>query len=274
MAVKRAWLLGSPVAHSRSPQIHQAAYAQLGKPWSLAVREVQPEHLASVLAELAGPELLGLNLTLPLKQVAFQHVREASLEAREAGAINCLRWNDDHWCGHNSDGQGWLDSFREELDLPLAGRKALLLGAGGACQAILAVLRRQGTQPPLIFNRTPARAQALLQGPERALPLDEFASHLEPHCLVVQTTSVGMWPAVAELPVEWPDRLPTGVLACDLIYNPSPTLWLRQAAERGARTLDGRGMLVHQAIRAIEFWSGLRADAEPMQAALAKSLGH
>lgn len=244
----------------------------MGKPWSLEARDVQPEQFEAVLKELAGPDLLGLNLTLPLKQLAFQHVRSVSDEARQAGAINCLRWSENGWQGHNTDGQGWLDSFSEELGLSLAGRKTLLLGAGGACQAILSVLRAQGTQPPLLFNRTPERARALLQGDERALPPHEFAAHLEPGCLVVQTTSVGMWPRVEAVPVEWPARLPDGVVACELIYNPSPTRWLKQADELGARTLDGRGMLIHQAVRAIEFWSGLTPDPQPMRQALDQSL--
>lgn len=270
-ALKSAYLLGSPVAHSRSPQLHQAAYAQLGQPWHFEKLEVKPEQLAAVLQQLAGPELLGINLTLPLKETAFSHC-SPSAEARAIGAINCLRWNGQEWEGHNSDGQGWLDSFHEELGLSIEGRKVLVVGAGGACRAVLHKLRGQRPSSVVLFNRTPDRARALAQDQERVAPWTDFARELEPGCVVVQTTSVGMWPNQAEVPLAWPDRLPAGVLACDLIYNPSPTLWLQQAAERGARILDGCGMLVHQAVRAIEWWTGLKPESGPMLAALKDSL--
>jgi shikimate dehydrogenase len=221
---------------------------------------------------LAGPELLGINLTLPLKQVAFQFARRVTLEAEQVGAINCLRWTGQDWEGHNSDAQGWLDSYQEQIGLPLAGRKTLVIGAGGACRAILAALRQQQAGPLVLFNRTPERSRALLRAGDRSSPLENFASELEADCLVIQTTSVGMWPEVDRSPVEWPSQIPSGVLACDLIYNPSPSLWLSQAAERGALTLDGCGMLVHQAARAIEWWSGLRPDPAPMLRALRQSL--
>lgn len=224
-----------------------------------------------MLQELVGPELLGINLTLPLKEAAFSHCQPTP-EARAIGAINCLRWDGQGWQGHNSDGQGWLDSFHEELGVGIQGRKVLVVGAGGACRAILHVVRCQQPAEVVVFNRTLERAQSLLQAGERVAALSQFASELEPDCLVVQTTSVGMWPQQDQVPLAWPERLPPGLIACDLIYNPSPTRWLRQASNRGARILDGCGMLVHQAVRAIEWWTGLKPESGPMLAALRESL--
>jgi len=224
-----------------------------------------------VLQELAGPELLGINLTLPLKVEAFAYC-SPSAEARAIGAINCLRWNGQGWEGHNSDGQGWLDSFHEELGLTLQGRKVLVVGAGGACRAILHVVRSQQPAEVVLFNRTPERARALLAEGERLGDWYGFGDELVEDCLVVQTTSVGMWPHQDQVPLDWPERLPEGLIACDLIYNPGPTLWLEQAASKGARVLDGCGMLVHQAIRAIEWWTGLKPDSRPMLQALRNSL--
>ena len=215
--------------------------------------------------------MLGINLTLPLKEEAFSHCLPTP-EAKAIGAINCLRWNGQAWEGHNSDGQGWLDSFHEELGASICGRKVLVLGAGGACRAILHKLRQQSPAQVVLFNRRPERARALIQGLERVAAWSEFSSELEPGCLVVQTTSVGMWPHQDQVPLAWPERLPNDVIAADLIYNPSPTLWLRQAADKGARTLDGCGMLVHQAVRAIEWWTGQKPESAPMRAALEASL--
>lgn len=222
-----------------------------------------------MLKELNTGDLLGINLTLPLKEVAFQHCSPSS-QARAIGAINCLRRGPEGWEGHNTDGQGWLDSFHQELGCQIQGRKAVVLGAGGACRAILHVLRSQQAGEIVLFNRTPERAQALLQRQERLG--ENFEKELEANCLVIQTTSLGMWPQSQTLAQEWPSRLPDGLIACDLVYNPSPTLWLKQAAERGARTLDGCGMLVHQAVRAIEWWTGWKPEPGPMLAALKASL--
>lgn len=203
--------------------------------------------------------------------MAFGHCQPSD-EARAIGAINCLRWNGQGWDGHNTDGQGWLDSFQEELATTIQGRKVLVVGAGGACRAILHKIREEGAASVVLFNRTLERAQALVQPGERVAEWSNFASELEPDCLVVQTTSVGMWPNHEQTPLDWPVQLPAGMIVSDLIYNPSPTLWLQQAAEKGARIHDGCGMLVHQAIRAIEWWTGQKPTSGPMLTALKQSL--
>ncbi len=246
----------------------------MGQDWSYEKRQVKASDLGRVLDELDSTELLGINLTLPLKQAAFQYTSSNSPEATAIGAINCLRRSPQGWQGHNTDGPGWLDSWQEEIGQPLQGRPALVLGAGGACKAILAVLRQSQVASITLFNRPPEKAAALLRDGESlaAWTPEAFLEHLKSDTVVVQTTSVGMWPHVQETPLPWPDTLPEGVVACDLIYNPRPTLWLEQARQLGAKTLDGCGMLVHQAARAIEWWSGVRPPTAPMRQALLESL--
>lgn len=235
---------------------------------------MRESELLAVLKELAEQRPLGVNLTLPLKEAAFRLVQSATPQAVAIGAINCLRWNGAAWEGHNTDGAGWWDSFQQEVGRPITGRPALVLGAGGACRSILNVLRSQTVGSIKLFNRTVEKADALLERGEQALPWDAelFASHLQANSIVVQTTSVGMWPQVDEQPLPWPEHVPQGVIACDLIYNPRPTLWLRKAEERGATILDGCGMLVHQAARAIQWWTGQLPDPKPMREALLHSL--
>ncbi len=252
-------MLGSPVEHSRSPELHHCAYAHLGQAWTYHKRQVVPEQLEATLQELASPELLGINLTLPLKEVALPHLVGMTPEAASIGAVNCLRRDQDGWWGHNSDAPGWLDSWNDEIGLPLLERKCILLGAGGAARAIAYVLRTQGARV-VVLNRTLERARAL--GFEVAdWSTSGLAAQLEPGCVVINTTSVGMWPRVEEIPLEWPEPLPEDLIAVDLIYNPRPTRWLLQS---GRRWLDGSGMLVYQALRAIEWWSGQRAPAQPL----------
>ena len=275
---RAAYLLGSPVSHSRSPELHQAAYQALGQPWTYSKREVVPEELGATLQELAGEGLLGINLTLPLKTAAFDHVVDSSPQAKKVGAINCLRWSAEGWHGHNTDADGWLDSWNQEIGLPLRGRPAVILGAGGACKAILSVLRQAGVSDLVLLNRTPERARQLLEASghhhERVEEWSAaaFTRALLPNCVVVQTSSVGMWPNSDAVPLAWPEQLPPGLVACDLIYNPRPTLWLKQAQDRGAQILDGSGMLVHQAARAIEWWSGQLPPTETMMRVLRDSL--
>lgn len=217
-----------------------------------------------MLAELASPELLGINLTLPLKEEGLRLATSATPEAREIGAANCLRWGPRGWEAHNSDARGWLDSWDREIHQSLEGRKALVLGAGGACRAVLWALRSRKVGSLVLLARNPGKAAALLGPGERqaAFSAQALQAELEPGTVLVQTTPVGMWPGVDELPLSWPDKVPSGCVACDLIYNPAPTLWLGQAQQRGLKTLDGRGMLVHQALGAIEWWTGLRGRAQ------------
>lgn len=269
--------MGQPVLQSRSPQIHQAAYGALGQPWTYELRETSPAELEDRLAELAltGPELLGVNLTLPLKQAAFDHVVETTPEALAIGAINCLRLGPGGWEGHNTDAEGWWDSVCAAWNLTdLQRRPTVLLGAGGACCSVLHVLRRQGAPSITVLARSRERAEPMLEPGERWMPWtpEALAEALQPGTLIVQTTGVGMVPNVDQIPLPWPDKLPSDLYASDLIYNPTPTRWLREAQARGIPTLDGCGMLVGQAARAIEWWSGLRPDREVMREALVASL--
>lgn len=206
--------------------------------------------------------------------MAFDLTESVSEEARAIGAINCLRPTTGGWEGHNTDAAGWLDSWNQEIALPLQGRKAIVLGAGGACRAILHCLRQSQVNSLVLLARNPTRAQHLLMPGEELAPWDSavLAGHLEPGCLVIQTTPIGMHPQEQEIPLPWPSTLPPELAACDLIYNPSPTRWLQEARQRGARTLDGCGMLLHQAARAVEWWTGHLPPIAPMREALRQSL--
>lgn len=236
----------------------------MGKDWDYRLRRTELCELEATLAELAGPDLLGINLTLPLKEEGLRRACTATPEARQIGAANCLRWSAGGWEAHNSDARGWLDSWDSEVAQPMEGRKALVLGAGGACRAVLWALRSRNIGSLVLLARNPAKAEPLLGPGERraAFSAPAFEAELEPGTIVVQTTPLGMWPGVEEVPLSWPDKVPSGCVACDLIYNPAPTVWLRQARQRGLTTLDGGGMLVHQALGAIEWWTGLRAGAQ------------
>lgn len=233
--------------------MHNAAYAAMHLDWRYRARQVPAPELESTLAALRAEEALGANLTIPHKQAVIPMLAHITSRAAQIGAVNTIRLHPEGWHGDNTDGPGWLDSWDEEVGQEMAGRPALVIGAGGAARSILWALHERKASKITVLNRNPERARSLHH---TIAPLADFAEHLEAGAIVVQTTSVGMWPDVEASPVEWPAEIPPGVVACDLVYNPRPTLFLQQAAQRGAATLDGLGMLVHQAARAIRWWSG------------------
>ena len=267
----KLWLLGDPVAQSRSPVMHNAAYVAMGLDWSYAVRRVCKEELGAVLKELSQQGALGANLTIPHKELVLPRLTSATCRVRAIGAANTVRFGAGECAGDNTDGPGWLESWDEEIGEAMAGRPALVIGAGGAARSILWALASRGVTDVVVLNRHVARAAELTA---RVGVLSEFGQWLRPGGIVVQTTSLGMWPEVGATPVVWPSDIPPGVVACDLIYNPHPSLFLQGAAQLGARTLGGLGMLVHQAAQAIRWWSG-RDDVPTgvMRDALEKSLG-
>lgn len=230
--------------------MHKAAYAALGEDLVYLAAEVGPEDLPTVLDGLLKLQAVGINLTIPLKQTVLPLLKRLDQRARELGAVNCLRPCPEGWEGTNTDADGWLDSWREEVGQPLEGRRVIVLGWGGAARAVGTLLQEQG-----------ARLQVLLRDPSRleeSAPLQELARFLEPGAVVLNATPVGT--RSDESPVVWPERVPENVVACDLVYNPRNTRFLQEARQKGCLTLGGLGMLVHQARRAIEWWTGQPAD--------------
>lgn len=251
---RSVWLLGDPVEHSRSPAMHNPAYAAMGLNWVYLASRVLPSQLAEALQALRVLGAVGANLTIPHKEAVLPYLVSITPAARAIGAVNTIRLSEAGWEGHNTDGEGWLASWDEVIGAPLEGRRIILLGAGGAARSILCAVGSRGAEDLVILNRNQQRAAALNQG--RVGPLEDLATHLSPGCVVINTTSVGMWPNIEDLPITWPSQVPPGTVACDLIYNPRPTRFLLEAAQLGAANLDGSGMLIHQAARAITWWSG------------------
>lgn len=215
--------------------MHRAAYARLGQDLVYLAADVPPERLETALEGLHALQAVGVNLTIPHKQAVLGLLERLTPRARELGAVNCLKPTPGGWEGHNTDADGWLDSWREEIGLPIPPR-VVILGRGGASRALQNLLLEQEVR---VLYR------------ERQLSL-------ESDTLVINATPVGT--LSDESPVDWPDQLPDRVYAADLVYNPLRTRFLREAEERGARTLGGLGMLVHQARRAIEWWLDGPAD--------------
>ncbi len=257
-------LLGWPVEHSRSPALHNAVFEALGLNWRYVPLPVAPGQVEAAVRGLAALGFCGANVTVPHKETVLPLVDALAPEAAALGAINTLvierEGNAARIVGHNTDAPGFIAALRAGGFAP-EGKRIVVLGAGGAARAIVYGLRQAGAARITLLNRTLERAQiltALAGDGAEALPLT--AEALIETCraaeLLVNTTSVGMWPHVADS--LWPASvpIPPGLTVFDLVYKPLETRLLRQARQSGARGMDGLGMLICQAALASALWTG------------------
>jgi shikimate dehydrogenase len=280
-------VLGHPISHSLSPPMQNAALAELARTeprfgaWRYFRFDVPPDDLPRALDRLGECGFLGLNLTVPHKVLAVEHVAAIEPAARAAGAVNTLRRVGGGWRGFNTDGYGLAEAVRGELGLELAGRAVILLGAGGAARGAAVECLRAGCASLAIANRSAGRLAALLAAlrPEAgAVPLRGFTPDRPPRdlpaaALLINATSAGLRPTDAA-PIELA-ALPGVAAVFDMIYNPPSTPLLTRAAALGLPSASGLAMLVHQGAKALELWSGAPAarTAPVMRAAAEAALG-
>jgi shikimate dehydrogenase len=245
-----------PAGHTRSPAMHNAAYAALGIDAVFAAFDVAPERLGAAIAGARALGIRQLAVSLPHKEAVMEHLDEVDDTARRIGAVNTVTLRESRLVGSNTD---WIGLARAlERETQLAGRRAVVLGAGGTARAAVFALRERGARVT-VLNRTPARADALARelGAERAGPLDALAG-LECDVLV-NTTSVGLRSDESPVPA---DALRGAGVVFDAVYDPPETRLLRDARARGARTVGGKWMLVEQAVEQIRLWTGKEAPAD------------
>jgi shikimate dehydrogenase len=269
-------VIGYPLAHSISPRFQQPAFDRLGLDVTYRAYETPPEALPAFFAALRAEDWLGCNVTIPHKRAVLDLVDTVSDEARQIGAVNTVvKEPDGRLRGQNTDAAGFLRALTEDAGYDPAGRRAVLLGAGGAALAVAVALLRAGVERLWIANRTAERATAMRASlglhfdPERVetVPLadDRLRDPLAEASLLVNSTSVGMahGPDPAGTPLS-PGLLGPHLLVYDLVYNPSQTPLLRAAALAGARTQEGLPMLVYQGALAFQLWTGRPAPVDVM----------
>jgi shikimate dehydrogenase len=272
-------VIGSPVAHSLSPLLHNTAFAALGlgESWRSFAFEVPPGQAGTALDAMRAEDVTGLSVTMPHKADVADLVNECSDVARRLGAVNCVRQTEGRLFGTNTDGEGFVASLARGAAFEPAGKRCVVIGAGGAARAVMLALARAGAADVAVVNRTPERAfeAADLAGKKgTVVPLTEgaIAEAVGRADLVVNATPVGMAGRTAGAdprkdPLEWlidPVLLGPGQVTADLVYVPRPTPWLEQAAAAGATTVDGLGMLVHQAAAQLELWTSTPPPVEAM----------
>ena len=264
-------LIGSPVRHSLSPTILNAAFATVGADWVFLVFDVPAGHGAQAVAAVRELGIAGLSVTMPHKAAAHDAVDERTPVAAALGAVNCVCWRGDRLSGDNTDGAGFVDALRMDEGVDPAGLRCAVVGAGGAGRAVALALGQAGAADVAVVNRSPepAARAAILAGERGRVgaPADVAGADL-----VVNATPLGMGVVTGTdgtpepLPVD-PAALHRGQVVVDLIYHPATTPLLAAARDQGAVAVNGLGMLIHQAGHAFRRWTGEDPPLEAMSAA-------
>jgi shikimate dehydrogenase len=275
-ATRLAAVIGSPIRHSLSPTILNAAFAATGADWAFVAFDV-PEGRGAAAVEAARTlGLGGLSVTMPHKAAVHDAVDATTPAAADLGAVNCVFRDGDRLVGDNTDGDGFLDSLRRDAGLEAGGLRCVVVGAGGAGRALARALGAAGAADVAILNRSPgpaARAAVLAGAAGRVGAVADVAEA----DLIVNATPLGMGSPGSgppdPLPVD-PGALHAGQVVVDIVYHPPETPLLAEARARGATAVGGLGMLVHQAAHAYRRWLGEDPPIGAMTTAARHALRH
>jgi len=261
-----AAVIGDPIAHSLSPVMFNAAFEAAEMDWVFVAFRVPAGDTARALDGMRAFGIAGLSVTMPHKDAAYALADELTPAAEALAAVNCIMNRDGTLVGHNTDGDGFIAALTAD-GVEVAGVRVAVLGGGGAARSVIAALGRAGAET-VVVNRSPERAEAAA-----ALGGDRCSvgtiRDLDGASIVVNATSVGMGGSGLVLPAE---KLSPSQIVVDLVYHPVETALLAAARERGARAIDGVGMLVHQGALAFSLWTGTDAPIDAMTRAARSAL--
>jgi len=271
-------VIGDPIAHTMSPVMHNAVFKEMGMDYVYVAFQVKKEGLGEAIQGMRGLNIRGLNVTIPHKVAIIPLLDRLDHLAELIGAVNTVVNDNGVLTGYNTDAEGFLRALLERGIEP-RGKNVVILGAGGASRAISFILAERGSSL-VILNRTLDKAKEcasrigeVFQKEAKALEFDSenLAKALTEADILVNTTSVGMYPDTGETPVS-ADLLRPGLIAVDIVYNPIKTRLLEETEAAGARTISGIDMFVWQGALAFEKWTGLKAPVKLMKEAAIKVL--
>ncbi|MEC0127880.1 shikimate dehydrogenase [Paenibacillus pabuli] len=270
-------VMGDPIAHSKSPAMHNAALQAAGVNGMYMPLHVRPEQLESAIRGIVALGYRGVNVTIPHKEQVMPYLDVIDESARLIGAVNTIVNEEGKLTGYNTDGIGYVRSLKEEAVPELAGKRIAVLGAGGAARGVIYALALEKPERISILNRTADRAVALASdlrahglGDITGSGMAEAAVILAAADIVINTTAAGMHPHVDDVLVD-PALIRAGAAVSDLIYNPLETRLLRESRERGCTVHGGLGMFIYQGAVAFEHWLGIPAPVETMRRAVLDS---
>jgi shikimate dehydrogenase len=268
--------LGQPVAGNPTQYMMEKAFAAAGLDWAYLTLEVPPSRLSDAIIGMRALGFKGANFTIPHKVAVIPLLDSLSPAAELMGAANCANRVGEKLVGDNTDGKGFYQSLRAICNP--AGLNIVVLGAGGAARAIAVELALAGVSEITVVNRLAERGRSLVELLCQRTSVKAQFAPLEGPCAIppethvlINATSIGLGDESARAPVDLVSLRPELIVA-DVVFNPPQTWLLREAAQRGCRTLDGLGMLVNQAVISFKIWTGREADANVMRDALEEFL--
>ncbi|MEA1993442.1 MAG: shikimate dehydrogenase [Euryarchaeota archaeon] len=273
--MKRLVVIGDPIGHSLSPLIHNAALRAMGleKEYRYEKLRIPPDKLSEFVHSVRRAEFVGVNVTLPHKEMIIRYLDGLTDEASSIGAVNTVYRDGKEVIGHNTDGEGFLASLRENGVDP-TGKRVAVLGAGGAAKAVAMSLAVHEKCKLFILNRTVEKAESLAKEIKRntgkqaeVSELKNVKRYIKKIDLLVNCTSLGMEGDLEdESPVS--SGLSNGMTVVDLVYSPKKTKLLKEAETKGCRTVKGTDMLIYQAAAAFKLWTGRKPPLKAMRKAM------
>ncbi len=270
-------IIGDPVNHSRSPQMHNAAFNHLNLNIVYIPFHVRPESLEQAIKGMKALGMVGLNVTVPHKIEVMKYLDAISPAAGVIGAVNTIYVQDNRLIGDNTDGHGFVRALLDDEGITIAGKNVVILGSGGSARSIGYAMLKNGVNRLIFCNRTASRAKEMavsfqtpgvfVAGMGMVDSMDEII-HAD---ILINSTSVGMKPDDPLL-ID-PAWIRKGQIVCDIIYSPPQTLLLQEAEKRGARVINGLSMLVHQGALSFERWTGCSAPVGIMREAIILNTG-
>ena len=256
-------LIGNPVEHSISPQLHNMLCKHFELNLVYLPFRVNADDLVTVVEAFKALDVVSFNITIPHKVDIIKQLDNISEEALMMGAVNTVKIKDKKLFGYNTDGQGFMRSLRD-AGMDVKGSKVVILGAGGAARAVAVKLAQEGANSIVILNRSKDKARILTELVNNRvkeiavfdeMTEDKLMKYTQDCNIIINTTSVGMWPEIDKSPIEMAEIFENRPFVCDLIYNPIKTKFLKIAEENLCKTLSGLGMLIYQGVSAFEIWN-------------------
>ncbi|MBF9015830.1 MULTISPECIES: shikimate dehydrogenase [unclassified Oceanispirochaeta] len=270
-------VFGHPVAENPTIVMLEAAFKELNMDWRYLTIEVLPDDLKEAVAGMRAMQMKGINLTIPHKIEVMKYLDNIAPDAALIGAVNTVRKENGKLIGENTDGKGFLESLRKDAELDPAGKNYLIIGAGGAARAITVELALAGAKTITVTNRTASKGEELVnhlntntEVHAEFLPWEGSLAVPVSTDVLVNATSMGLYPAVDDKPELDYSSINKNMVVCDVIPNPPSTAFLKEAAEQGAETLDGLGMLAYQGALGFKMWTGFNAPVAIMKDVLSR----
>jgi shikimate dehydrogenase len=270
-------VFGHPVAENPTIVMLEAAFNELNLDWRYLTIEVLPADLKKAVAGMRAMQMKGMNLTIPHKIDVMKYLDRIAPDAALIGAVNTVRTENKKLVGENTDGKGFLESLKKDAGLDPAGKNYLIIGAGGAARAISVELALAGAKMITITNRTSLKGKELVKHLNsntevhaEFLPWEGSLTVPGATDVLVNATSIGLYPEVNDKPDLEYSSINKNMVVCDVIPNPPLTAFLKEAAQHGAKTLDGLGMLVYQGAIGFKMWTGMDAPVAVMKVALSR----